>query len=282
MKLLRYGEPGHERPGAADSQGRVRNLSGLIDDLTPRSLSPEVLATLQAVDINKLPLVAGNPRLGIPVHGIRQVIAIGLNYTDHAKEAGLPIPQEPVMFTKWLSCLGGPNDDIVAPSSGAKLDWEVEIGMVIGSTARGVTEAEALSHVAGYCVANDVTERAYQFDRSGGQWSKGKGFDTFGPVGPYLVTRDEVPDPQDLGLWLDVNGVRMQSGSTSTMIFTCARLVSYCSSVMTLHPGDLIITGTPAGVGMGMKPPKFLAPGDVVTLGITGLGTQRQQVVNRG
>jgi 2-keto-4-pentenoate hydratase/2-oxohepta-3-ene-1,7-dioic acid hydratase in catechol pathway len=281
MKLLRYGDPGSERPGAADGQGRIRDLSGLIDDITPATLSPARLAALQAVDIDKLPLVGGQPRIGIPVQGIRQVIAIGLNYTDHAQEAGLPIPQEPVMFTKWLSCLGGPDDAIVAPSNNARLDWEVEIGMVIGSTARRVSEADALQHVAGYCVANDVTERAYQFERSGGQWSKGKGFDSFGPVGPWLVTRDEVPDPQALDLWLDVNGQRMQSGSTSKMIFPLARLVSYCSSVMTLHPGDLIITGTPAGVGMGMKPPRFLAPGDVVTLGITGLGSQRQQVVGR-
>lgn len=224
-------------------------------------------------------MVAGQPRLGVPWSGIGKFVAIGLNYHEHAREAGMAAPAEPVMFTKWTSCLNGPDDDIVYPREGSKVDWEVELGIVIGSQARDVSEAQALSHVAGYVLTNDISERAFQTERSGGQWSKGKGLDTFGPVGPWLVTADEIGDPQQLDLWLDVNGQPRQRGNTRDMIFSCAQLVSYCSRVMTLEPGDLIITGTPPGVGMGLKPPQYLKPGDVMTLGISGLGQQRQQVI---
>jgi ureidoglycolate lyase len=282
MKLLRYGPKGQEKPAMLDADGQIRDLSGLLDDITPRTLTPAARQVLAALDPSRLPLVAGRPRHGIPWTGIGKIVAIGLNYHDHALEAKLPVPDEPVMFTKWLSCLNGPDDDVVEPLEATKLDWEVELGIVIGATARDVTQAEALDYVAGYCVANDVTDRAFQMERSGGQWSKGKGFDTFGPVGPWLVTSDEIPDPQQLALWLDVNGERMQTGHTSTMIFSCAQLVSYCSRMMTLEPGDLIITGTPPGVGMGMQPPRFLNTGDVMTLGIEGLGAQRQRLVARG
>ncbi|TVO57768.1 fumarylacetoacetate hydrolase family protein [Denitromonas halophila] len=278
MKLLRYGPAGEERPGLLDAQGELRDLSGVIGDITPATLAPEALAALCALDISSLPVVPGTPRLGVPWAGCGKFVAIGLNYSDHAAEAGLPEPAEPVMFPKWTSCLCGANDDIVPPPDFTRLDWEVELGIVIGRQARSVSEAEALDHVAGYCVANDVSERSYQFDRSGGQWGKGKGFDTFGPVGPWLVTADEVPDPQALGLWLSVNGERMQNGHTATMIFSCARLVAECSRVMTLEPGDLIITGTPPGVGMGQKPPRYLQAGDVVEAGIDGLGVQVQRV----
>ena len=218
----------------------------------------------------------------MPWAGVSKIVAIGLNYHAHALEANLPVPVEPVMFAKWTSCLNGPDDDVVEPIDATKLDWEVELGIVIGTRASDVAESDALDYVAGYCVANDVTDRAFQMERSGGQWSKGKGFDTFGPVGPYLVTTDEIPDPQTLALWLDVNGERMQSGYTGDMIFSCAQLVSYCSRMMTLEPGDLIVTGTPAGVGMGMKPPRFLQTGDVMTLGIAQLGGQMQRLVARG
>ena len=279
MKLLRYGPLGQEKPGLLDAAGNLRDLSGLLDDFTPRTLAPEALDVLRAIDPERLPKVAGTPRLGVPWSGIGKYVAIGLNYSDHAAESGNPIPAEPTMFTKWLSCLCGPNDDTVMPPESTKLDWEVELGIVIGRRARNVAQAEALDYVAGYCLANDISERAYQIDRSGGQWSKGKGFDTFGPVGPWLVTRDEVPDPQQLDLWLDVNGVRRQTGNTSKMIFPCDEIVSYCSKVMTLEPGDLIITGTPPGVGLGCKPPQFLKVGDIVELGIGGLGQQRQRVV---
>lgn len=264
-----------------DAEGRIRDLSGLLQDIGPRTLSSAARQVLQAIDISKLRIVSGSPRLGVPWTGIGKFIAIGLNYHDHAAEANLPIPAEPVMFTKWLSCLNGPDDDVVEPLEASKLDWEVELGIVIGTKASNVSEAEALSYVAGYCVANDVTDRAFQIERSGGQWSKGKGFDTFGPVGPYLVTSDEIADPQALSMWLDVNGERMQSGHTSTMIFSCAQLVSYCSRMMTLEPGDLIITGTPPGVGMAKQPPRFLKAGDVVTLGIEHLGSQTQRLVAR-
>lgn len=279
MKLLRYGPRGQEKPGMLDADGRIRDLSGLLDDIGPRALGRAGQTVLRALDPPRLPLVEGNPRLGMPWSGATKIVAIGLNYRDHAQEAGLTIPDEPVMFAKWLSCLNGPDDDVVAPIEATKLDWEVELGIVIGTRAADVAEAEALDHVAGYCVANDVTDRAFQMERSGGQWSKGKGFDTFGPVGPWLVTADEVPDPQALSLWLDVNGEPMQRGHTSTMIFGCARLVSYCSRMMTLEPGDLIVTGTPPGVGMGMRPPRYLQVGDVMTLGIEGLGTQTQRLV---
>ena len=279
MKLLRYGPLGQEKPGLLDAAGNLRDLSGLLDDFTPRTLAPEALNVLRAIDPERLPKVAGTPRLGVPWSGIGKYVAIGLNYSDHAAESGNAIPTEPTMFTKWLSCLCGPNDDTVMPRESTKLDWEVELGIVIGRRARNVSQSEALDYVAGYCLANDISERAYQIDRSGGQWSKGKGFDTFGPVGPWLVTRDEVADPQQLDLWLDVNGVRRQTGNTAKMIFPCDHIVSYCSQVMTLEPGDLIITGTPPGVGLGCKPPQFLKVGDVVELGISGLGQQRQRVV---
>lgn len=279
MKLLRHGPRGQEKPGLLDANGQIRDLSGLLDDITPRSLSPAALQVLRAIDPLQLPRVAGSPRLGVPWSGMGKYVAIGLNYHEHAREAGMAAPAEPVMFTKWTSCLNGPDDDIVYPREGSKVDWEVELGIVIGSQARDVSEAQALSHVAGYVLANDISERAFQTERSGGQWSKGKGFDTFGPVGPWLVTADEIGDPQQLELWLDVNGQPRQRGNTRDMIFSCAQLVSYCSRVMTLEPGDLIITGTPPGVGMGLKPPQYLKPGDVMTLGISGLGQQRQQVI---
>lgn len=278
MRLLRYGLPGQEKPGMLDRQGGIRDLSGLLRDITPDTLAPESLAALAALDPDKLPRVDAGTRLGVPVSGVRKFVAIGLNYHDHAREAGLPVPAEPVLFPKWSSCLSGANDPIVPPPDFCKLDWEVELALVIGRQARNVDEASALSYLAGYSVANDVSERSYQMERGGGQWGKGKGFDSFGPVGPHLVTTDEVPDPQNLNLWLEVNGERMQTGSTSLMIFSCAYLVSYCSRLMTLGPGDIIITGTPPGVGMGMKPPRFLQAGDVVELGIEGLGSQRQVV----
>ena len=281
MKLVRYGQPGQEKPGILDADGAIRDLSALLDDVTPRTLSPAARQVLQALDVSKLPLVPGPQRFGMPWTGVGKIVAIGLNYHQHALEAHLPVPTEPVMFAKWTSSLNGPNDDVVEPIDATKLDWEVELGIVIGSKASNVSESEALDYVAGYCVANDVTDRAFQMERSGGQWCKGKGFDTFGPVGPYLVTTDDIPDPQTLALWLDVNGERMQSGHTADMIFSCAQLVSYCSRMMTLQPGDLIITGTPAGVGMGMQPPRYLQTGDVMTLGIDGLGEQRQKLVAR-
>ncbi len=279
MKLLRYGPPGQEKPGMLDDDGRIRDLSGLLDDITGKILSPDALSVLRAIDPQRLPTVGGAPRLGVPWNGMSKFVAIGLNYHDHAREAGMQVPVEPTLFPKWLSCLCGPNDDTVQPPESTKLDWEVELGIVIGRQARNVSEADALQFIAGYCVANDVSERAFQLDRSGGQWGKGKGFDTFGPVGPYMVTADEVDDPQNLDLWLDVNGERKQTGNTSNMVFSCAYLVSYCSRMMTLEPGDLIITGTPPGVGMGFKPPQYLKPGDVVELGISGLGQQRHLVV---
>lgn len=282
MKLLRYGPAGQEKPGMLDDEGNIRDLSGLLDDITARTLTPAALDVLRAIDVTRLPKVPGKPRLGAPWSGMQKFIAIGLNYLDHAKESNMEPPTEPIMFPKWLSCLCGPNDDIIQPAESTKLDWEVELGIVIGRQARQVSEAEALNYVAGYCVSNDVSERLFQVERSGGQWGKGKGFDSFGPVGPWMVSADEVGDPQTLDLWLDVNGKRMQTGNTRTMIFNCAQLVSYCSRMMTLEPGDLIITGTPPGVGLGMKPPVFLKPGDVVTLGISKLGTQTQKVVAAG
>jgi len=282
MKLVRYGLKGQEKPGILDAGGAIRDLSALLDDFGPRALGHGALQVLRAIDVAQLPVVAGPQRFGMPWSGVSKIVAIGLNYHAHAVEANLPIPTEPVMFTKWTSCLNGPDDDVVEPRDATKLDWEVELGIVIGTRASDVAEVDALDYVAGYCVANDVTDRAFQMERSGGQWSKGKGFDTFGPVGPYLVTTDEIPDPQTLALWLDVNGERMQSGHTGDMIFSCAQLVSYCSRMMTLEPGDLIVTGTPAGVGMGMQPPRFLKTGDVMTLGIAQLGGQTQRLVARG
>lgn len=279
MKLVRYGQPGQEKPALLDAAGKLRDLSGLLEDFTPKALSPKALDVLRAIDAERLPEVAGTPRLGVPWSGMGKFVAIGLNYSDHAAEAGHATPQEPTMFNKWLSCVCGPNDDTIMPAESTKLDWEVELGIVIGSQARNVTVEKALDHVAGYCLVNDISERSFQIDRSGGQWSKGKGFDTFGPVGPWLVTRDEIADPQCLDMWLNVNGQRRQTGNTSKMIFPCDVIVSYCSRVMTLEPGDLIITGTPPGVGLGCKPPQFLKVGDVVELGVSGLGQQRQVIV---
>ena len=277
MKLLRYGPSGREKPGVLDAQGRVRDLSGVIGHVTSEHLSDTALARLSRIDASTLPLVRGTPRLGVPFLGISKLVAIGLNYADHAAEAGLAAPSEPIVFLKATTCITGPGDDLVIPRGSTKTDWEVELGVVIGTKAQYVPEAKALDHVAGYCVVNDVSERNFQLER-GGQWDRGKGCDTFGPIGPWLVTRDEVPDPQDLELWLDVNGEPMQRGSTRTMIFGVAHLVSYVSQFMTLLPGDIIATGTPPGVGMGRKPPRYLKPGDVVTLGIAGLGEQRQRV----
>ncbi|MDY7509497.1 fumarylacetoacetate hydrolase family protein [Ralstonia wenshanensis] len=276
MKLVRMGAPGAERPGLIDTQGRVRDLSGVIGDLGPQQLSDAALAQLAGVDIAALPVVQ-DTRFGVPWTGIGKIIAIGLNYADHAAEAGLPPPAEPILFLKANSALNGPNDAVMLPRGSAKTDWEVELGVVIGKTASDVSREEALSHVAGYCVVNDVSEREFQLER-GGTWDKGKGCDTFCPVGPWLVTRDEVPDPQALGLWLDVNGERAQRGNTATMVFGVAHLVSYVSRFMTLHPGDLICTGTPPGVGMGAKPPRYLKAGDTMRLGIDGLGVQTQTV----
>ncbi len=279
MKLLRYGAEGQERPGLLDRDGRIRDLSGHVDDIGGDALSPAGLGRLAALDPASLPSVDGAPRLGVPVAHVGKFIAIGLNFADHAAESGLPIPKEPVVFTKATSSLTGPNDTVMLPRNSVKGDWEVELGVVIGSRAAYVEEEEALDHVAGYCVVNNVSEREYQIER-GGTWDKGKGCDTFGPVGPWLVTRDEVPDPQALGMWLDLNGRRMQTGNTKTMIFGPAAIVSYVSRFMTLLPGDIITTGTPPGVGLGIKPnPVYLKPGDVMTLGIDGLGEQRQEVI---
>jgi 2,4-diketo-3-deoxy-L-fuconate hydrolase len=278
MKLVRYGPLGQEKPGLLDAKDNLRDLSGVTADIDGSTISPEGLGKLAALDVARLPIVADNPRLGVPVVGVSKFIAIGLNYTDHAKESNMPIPTEPIVFMKAPSCLCGPNDDVIQPKYSTKMDWEVELGIVIGSKAQYVSVEQALDHVAGYCVINDVSERNYQLER-GGQWDKGKGFDTFGPVGPYLVTKDEVGDVQNLDMWLDVNGERTQTGNTRTMIFDCAKLVSYLSECMTLLPGDLICTGTPPGVGLGMKPPRYLQPGEVMTLGIEKLGEQRQRVV---
>lgn len=278
MKLLRYGPTGHELPGLIDEQGILRALAGVIPDLDAAQLAPRNLARLAAIDPATLPAVAGTPRIGVPVAGTRKFLAIGLNYTEHAEEAHRPIPTEPVIFTKAVSCMQGPNDDVMLPQGSTKSDWEAELGVVIGSTARYVKESEALDHVAGYLVVNDLSEREYQNER-GGTWDKGKGCDTFGPVGPWLVTRDAVGDVQNLDIWLEVNGMRMQNGNTRTMIFGVATLVSYVSRFMTLEPGDILTTGTPAGVGMGRKPhPVYLKPGDRVRLGIEKLGEQAQVV----
>ena len=278
MKLCRYGAPGHEQPGLIDAEGRLRSLAGHTD-LAPEALAPDALAKIAAIDPASLPLVEGSPRYGVPVAGTRKFIAIGLNYADHAAESNLPIPAEPVVFNKWVSCLQGPNDPVVIPRDSKKTDWEVELGVVIGTRAEYVSVDEALGHVAGYCVINDVSERHWQIER-GATWDKGKGFPTFGPVGPWLVTADEVGDPQNLSMWLEVNGTRLQDGNTRTMIFTVAEIIAYCSQFMTLEPGDIITTGTPPGVGMGQKPdPWYLKAGDVVTLGIEKLGEQRQDFV---
>jgi 2,4-didehydro-3-deoxy-L-rhamnonate hydrolase len=277
MKLLRHGPKGAERPAMLDAQGQVRDLSGVIHDITHGTLSPANLDMLRGLNIDELPVISLE-RLGVPWRGLGKFIAIGLNYADHAAESNMPIPKEPIVFTKANSCAQGCNDKVVLPQGSVKSDWEVELGIVIGSKARYVTEADALNHVAGYCVVNDVSEREYQLER-GSQWDKGKGCDTFGPIGPWLVTKDEVGDVQALSMWLDVNGKRFQTGNTKTMIFGAAHIVSYLSRFMTLMPGDLITTGTPPGVGMGVKPsPVFLKAGDVMTLGIEKLGEQRQSV----
>ena len=278
MKLLRYGPKGHEKPGLLDAQGQVRDLSGVIADLRADMLTPEGLAPLRALDPAGLPLVAQPGRMAPPWSGMGKFICVGLNYADHAAESGMPVPAEPVLFTKHTSTVIGCNDPVVLPQGSVKGDWEVELGVVIGRTARYVSQADALGHVAGYCVVNDVSEREYQLER-GGTWDKGKGCDTFGPVGPWLVTADEVADPQKLAMWLDVNGKRFQNGSTRTMVFGVAQLVSYISRFTTLYPGDLISTGTPPGVGMGHKPePAFLKAGDKMKLSIEGLGEQHQTV----
>jgi 2-keto-4-pentenoate hydratase/2-oxohepta-3-ene-1,7-dioic acid hydratase in catechol pathway len=278
MKLVRYGQPGREKPGLIDAAGRLRDLSAVLPDIGPAQLSDAVLGKLLKLKTDTLPLVRGRPRMGCPVAGIGKFIAIGLNYSDHAREAGMPIPSEPIVFTKAISCIQGPDDDVMLPKGSVKGDWEVELGVVIGKMARHVTQKAALDHVAGYVLSNDVSEREFQLER-GGQWDKGKGCDTFGPLGPWLVTKEEIPNPQKLAMWLDVNGQRMQTGNTKTMIFSVAKIVSHLSEYMTLMPGDVIITGTPPGVGLGMKPQRFLKAGDVMTLGIEGLGTQTQRVV---
>jgi 2,4-diketo-3-deoxy-L-fuconate hydrolase len=278
MKLARYGRIGKEKPGLVDDDGRLRDLSGVIPDIGPEQLSDKTLARLAKLKPEALPLVRGNPRRGVPIAQVGKFIGIGLNYSDHAAEAGMAIPQEPIVFMKATTSLSGADDPIMLPKGSTKSDWEVELGVVIGSVARSVSEKDAIAHVAGYCIVNDVSEREYQLER-GTQWDKGKGCDTFGPVGPWLVTRDEIPNPQRLDLWLELNGQRVQSGNTKTMIFSVAKIVSYVSRFMTLMPGDIITTGTPPGVGMGMKPQRFLKRGDELALGISGLGEQRQQVV---
>ncbi len=279
MKLCRYGSPNAEKPGVVDAEGRIRDLSSVVGDLSGDALSPASLARIAAIDPATLPLATGDLRYGPPVAGTRKFIAIGLNYADHAAESNLPIPEEPVVFSKWVNCIQGPNDPVVIPKDSLKTDWEVELGVVIGTEASHVSEADALSHVAGYCVVNDVSERHWQVER-GPTWDKGKGFPTFGPVGPWLVTADEAGDPQALAMWLSVNGRQMQNGSSATMIFTVAQIIAYLSQFMTLEPGDIITTGTPPGVGLGQKPePWYLKAGDVVTLGIERLGEQRQDFV---
>ncbi len=277
MKLVRYGRPGKEKPGMIDEEGRLRDLSGHIEDIDASQLSDKALRKLAKIDEKTLPRVRGNPRFGVPVAGSRKFIGIGLNYADHAAESGMPEPKEPIVFMKAITCLNGPDDDIVLPKGSKKADWEVELGVIIGTRAKDVSEKDALNYVAGYCVVNDLSEREFQLER-GPQWDKGKGCDTFGPVGPWLVTRDEPYDVQQLDLYLELNGKRMQTGSTKTMIFTVKQIVSYLSRFMTLEPGDIIATGTPPGVGMGRKPQRFLKKGDKLRLGIAGLGEQQAVV----
>lgn len=282
MKLVRYGPVGSEKPGLIDGSGNLRDLSQALDDIDGASLAPDSLARLGALDPSALPLVSGprasTPRLGVPLRNIGKIVGVGLNYADHAAESGMAIPGEPILFAKQTTAIGGPHDPVMIPRGGVEVDWEAELAVVIGSLARYVTEDDALRHVAGYCVANDVSERAFQL-RRGGDWQKGKSCDSFAPLGPWLVTADEVGDPQALRVWLDLNGETMQDSSTAQMIFGVAHLISYISSFMTLMPGDVIITGTPPGVGAGRTPPRFLAPGDVMTLGVEGLGEQRQEVI---
>lgn len=282
MKLVRYGDAGKEKPGILDSQGEIRDLSGLVKDIDGSVLGDEGLARLRAANIEALPKVSGNPRFGPPVADVGKLVAIGLNYSDHAKEANQAIPNEPIIFMKATSAIVGPNDTVVLPKASKKGDWEVELAFVIGKTARSVPEADALNYVAGYLICNDVSEREWQLER-GPTWDKGKGFDTFAPLGPWLVTRDEISDPQNLAMWLDVNGKRYQTGNTNTMIFSCRKLISYISFCMTLKPGDIVTTGTPPGVGLGVKPtPVFLKHGDTMRLGIDGLGEQKQEVKSGG
>jgi len=279
MKLVRFGQPGAEKPGLLDQQGRVRDLSGVVDDIAGAALTAEGLTKIRRADPAALPLAPSDARLGSCVGRVGNFVAVGLNYADHAAETGSPIPAEPILFNKAPSCIVGPNDDVVIPKASTRLDWEVELAIVIGEPAHYVHANNAFDYVAGFCVCNDVSERAFQIER-GGQWMKGKSSPTFGPLGPWLVTPDEVSDVQNLSMWLDLNGERMQTGSTKTMIFDCAQLVSYISHFMLLEPGDVITTGTPPGVGLGMKPPRFLKAGDVMALGIEGLGEQRQRVVD--
>ncbi len=279
MKLVRYGPAGKEKPGLIDADGKLRDLSRKVKDIDAGTLAPAKLKELAKLDPRKLPLVKGRPRLGACVAMPSKFVAIGLNYSDHAKESGNPIPEHPVVFFKSQTCIVGPNDNVMVPRDSTQLDWEVELGVVIGRTARYVERKDGLKYVAGYCIINDVSERDFQLKKGASQWSKGKGCDTFGPLGPWLVTTDEIRDPQNLAMWLDVNGVRKQTGNTKTMIFGVADLVADVSRYMTLLPGDVITTGTPPGVGMGMKPQQWLQPGDVITLGIDGLGEQKQKVV---
>jgi len=279
MKLVRYGPAGREKPGIVDPDGKIRDLSRIVDDIDGAMLAEGGLAKIKKANLNRLKVVPGKPRLGPCVGNVRNFIAIGLNYSDHAAEAGMPIPKEPIIFNKAPTCICGPNDNTIIPKASEKLDYEVELGIVIGKRARYLDRAKAMSAVAGYFVSNDVSERGFQIERSGGQWNKGKGCETFGPIGPWFVTKDEIKDPQNLDMWLDVNGERRQTGNTKTMIFGVEHLVWYCSQFFVMEPGDIIITGTPPGVGLGMKPPRFLKAGDVVTLGIQGLGEQKQKIV---
>ena len=279
MKLLRYGPIGQEKPGLCDADGKIRDLSGHVVDIGAAEINPAGLARLTTIDVTSLPVVEGSPRIGVPVAGVRKFIAVGLNYADHAAESNMAIPTEPLLFTKAITCLCGPNDNVIKPRDSTKLDWEVELGIVIGKRASYVSEQDAFDYIAGYTLMNDVSERAFQIER-GGTWDKGKGCDTFGPTGPWLVTKDEVPDVHNLAMWLDVNGKRMQNGNTRTLIFNVPQMVSYISQFITLEPGDLITTGTPPGVGLGQKPvPIYLEVGDVMELGIEGLGEQRQTIV---
>ncbi|MBD9585485.1 fumarylacetoacetate hydrolase family protein [Pseudomonas sp. PDM03] len=279
MKLLRYGEKGSEKPGLLDADNQIRDLSAHVPDIAGLALSPESLATLAAIDPSSLPIVAGKPRIGACVGQVGKFVCIGLNYADHAAESNMEVPKEPIIFNKWTSAICGPNDNIEIPRGSKKTDWEVELGVVIGKGGRNIDEANAMEHVAGYCVINDVSEREWQLER-GGTWDKGKGFDTFGPLGPWLVTRDEIPDPHALDLWLDVDGHRYQQGNTRTLIFNVPQLIAYLSRCMSLQPGDVISTGTPPGVGLGIKPqPVFLRPGQTIRLGIAGLGEQQQVTV---
>ncbi len=278
MKLLRYGPKGKEKPGILDQHGKIRSLAKYVKDIDGDAISPASLIKLRKLNVNKLPLVKGKPRIGACVAGTQKFIAIGLNYADHAAESGLKVPPEPLQFAKYVSCISGPNDNVLLPPKSQKGDWEVELGVIIGRKAKNIKEADAMKYVAGYCVVNDVSEREFQIERAG-QWSKGKSYDSFGPIGPWLVTRDEVKDPQNLGMWLEVNGKRMQDGSTKTMVYGVQHLVAYLSQFVTLMPGDIISTGTPPGVGMGMKPPQYLQPGDKMVVCIEGLGVQRQKVV---